>query len=110
MLAVSASAARCPQHTLRVAAPEYPLQTAAPCHMQAYPGRHGMGPTHPEHAIGASLHKLQVGQTIDIKGPFGDFSYQPGQYKTVGAPCFDPVHDTAVLVITPTHERVKQGR
>lgn len=69
-----------------------------------------MGPTHPEHAIGASLHKLQVGQTVDIKGPFGDFTYQPGQYMTVGASCFGPIHGTAVLAITPAQARVKQGQ
>lgn len=74
------------------------------CHVQAYPGRHGMGPTHPEHLIGTSLHKLQVGQTIDIKGPFGEFTYQPGQYKTVGASCFALSNDTAVLKITPRKE------
>ena len=74
------------------------------CHVQAYPGRHGMGPTHPEHLIGTSLHKLQVGQTIEIKGPFGEFTYQPGQYKSVGASCFAPSHDTAVLKITPWKE------
>ena len=77
------------------------LESAGPCHVQAYPGRHGMGPTHPEHSIGTSLHKLQVGQTIDIKGPFGEFTYQPGQYKSVGASCPATFHDTAMLVIAP---------
>ena len=87
--------------TLKAGAPGFLVCIAVLCHVQAYPGRHGMGPTHPEHLIGTSLHKLQVGQTIDIKGPFGEFVYQPGQYKSVGASCFAPSHDTASLIITP---------
>ena len=91
------------------------MYIAVPCYVQAYPGRHGMGPTHPEHLIGTSLHKLQVGQTIDIKGPFGDFTYQPGQYKSVGASCFPKVsqHRHACCHTQPQELRasaVKQSR
>ena len=56
-------------------------------HVQSYPGRHGMGPAHPEHEIGVALHSLQVGQTVQVKGPFGSFRYQPGKYKAIGESC-----------------------
>ncbi|CAK0787811.1 hypothetical protein CVIRNUC_011033 [Coccomyxa viridis] len=52
--------------------------------VKSYPGRHGMGPAHPEHEVGVALHSLQVGQTVQVKGPFGSFRYQPGKYKAIG--------------------------
>ena len=64
--------------------------TAFSWHAQAYPGRHGMGPAHPEHEIGVALHSLQVGQTVQVKGPFGSFHYQPSKYKAIGERCHLP--------------------
>ena len=61
--------------------------TAVLWHVQSYPGRHGMGPAHPEHEVGVALHSLQVGQTVQVKGPFGSFRYQPGKYKAIGERC-----------------------
>jgi cytochrome-b5 reductase len=34
--------------------------------------------------MGTHLHKLKLGQTIEIKGPFEKLPYQPGQYKKIG--------------------------
>ena len=56
-----------------------------------------MGLAHPEHEIGAALHSLQVGQTVQVKGPFGSFRYQPGKYKAIGARC-QPAHDRIPLL------------
>ena len=50
--------------------------------MQAYPEGH------PEHGMAKALHSMRKGQTIEIKGPFGSFKYQPGKYKAIGElPC-----------------------
>ena len=49
-----------------------------------------MGPAHPEHEIGVALHSLQVGQTVQVKGPFGSFRYQPSKYKAIGERCHLP--------------------
>ena len=66
-------------------------------HAQSYPGRHGMGPAHPEHEVGVALHSLQVGQTVQVKGPFGSFRYQPGKYKAIGERC-EPAHCKGLLL------------
>jgi cytochrome-b5 reductase len=34
--------------------------------------------------MGTHLHRLKLGQTIEIKGPFEKLPYQPGRYKKIG--------------------------
>jgi hypothetical protein len=40
---------------------------------------------HPEAAMNAALLGLQPGESVQVKGPFGSFRYQPGKYKAIGA-------------------------
>ena len=35
--------------------------------------------------MNAALLALQPGKSVQIKGPFGTFKYQPGKYKAIGA-------------------------
>ena len=40
---------------------------------------------YPNGEVGQALDRLQPGDKIGLKGPFGKFVYKPGKYKTIGA-------------------------
>ena len=65
-----------------------------------------MGPAHPEHEVGVALHSLQVGQTVQVKGPFGSFRYQPGKYKAIGERCDSP--SCKALQVMSAHESLQK--
>jgi hypothetical protein len=43
---------------------------------------------YPDGEVSQALDRLQPGDKLALKGPFGKFVYRPGKYKTIGAaPC-----------------------
>jgi len=47
---------------------------------------------YPDGEVSQALDRLQPGDKLALKGPFGKFVYRPGKYKTIGAaPCNEQV-------------------